>query len=141
MTKISYYLLAHQEIAQQRLFACRLIEKAYSLGHTIYIHTDNSEQTSQLDQLLWSYSAESFIPHSTERALIQVSHHNDPGEHHDQLINLGASVPEFFSRFNKVSEIVCQHEQMVKHSRDKWKFYQDRGYPLQSHKIAPSTTQ
>lgn len=136
MTRVNFYILPHSDALQRKIFACRLVEKAYHLGHNIYLHTDSTDEADHLDQLLWTFSGESFLPHSVETSnQIQIGHAGDPGDHHDVLINLSLDVPEFFSRFNKVSEIVCQQDVFLTASRNNWKFYQDRGYPLQSHKI------
>jgi len=142
MTRVDFYILPHDDGTQRNLFACRLVEKAYTLGHSVYLHTSSAEQATQLDQMLWSFSSESFIPHSqdngenaAQKDLVKIGHTDDPGEHHDVLINLALTIPEFFSRFERVSEVVCQQQDILDASRHNWKFYQDRGYPLQSHKI------
>ena len=40
MTRIDFYIVQHSEPSSRERFACRLAEKAYRLGHRIYIHTD-----------------------------------------------------------------------------------------------------
>ena len=49
------------------------------------------------------------------------------------LINLGAAIPEFFSRFERVAEIVLNDPESLRASRARWSFYKDRGYPLEHH--------
>lgn len=151
MTRVDYYILNQGDLKQRALFACRLVEKAFNLGHRVYVHTSNQAETEQLDRLLWSFSPESFLPHSQQgdgqqnsgqknnaqqnSEQISVGHGNEPGDHHDVLINLALVIPDFFSRFERVSEIVCPEPQVLAQSRENWKFYQDRGYPLHSHKL------
>lgn len=143
MTHVNFYILPHNDALQRNLFACRLLEKAYNLNHQVYLHTQDAQHAEELDRLLWSFSAESFLPHDTNQATAEHSHHpkinigydDNSGEHHDVLINLALETPVFFSRFNKVSEIVNQQTEVLSASRKNWAFYQDRGYPLQSHNI------
>ena len=48
----------------------------------------------------------------------------------DVLINLHASPPPFFSRFEKLAEIVGDAEDNVSAGRERWRFYVSRGYPM-----------
>ena len=52
------------------------------------------------------------------------------------LINLAAEVPIFFSRFERLIECV-DHDSAVKSaSRERFRFYRDHGYPLNTHNIS-----
>jgi DNA polymerase-3 subunit chi len=140
MTQIDFYILPQAEHDARFAFACRLIEKAHALGHSIYVHAENAADAGVLDELLWSYRPASFLPHallgSTEgeaRPEIEIGHGDDAGDHHDVLINLGLQVPPFHSRFGRVTEIVVQNEQVLQATRASWKFYSERGFPLQRH--------
>lgn len=141
MTKVDFYILEQPHGEARARFACRLAEKAWQQGHRVYIHTDNAQQSRQLDDLLWTFRDGSFIPHcldeenSDESVAIHIGHNIEP-RHHDQvLINLAAEVPLFFSRFERVAEVVNQDEQVRKLGRERFRFYRDRGYPLSNHTI------
>lgn len=41
----------------------RLVEKAYAQGHRILIRSPARDRVQQLDQLLWTYRDDSFLPH------------------------------------------------------------------------------
>ena len=51
------------------------------------------------------------------------------------LINLAQTVPTFFSRFERTLEIVDDCDAARAQSRDRYRFYQKRGYPLQHHTL------
>lgn len=140
MTRVDFYILPAQDHQARQDFACRLIEKAFRMGHRIYIHTNDETQSQALDDLLWSFRPSSFIPHallrsaeSEERPPIEIGHGEEPHDHHDVLINLSHQVPQFFSRFERVTEVVVQDQQVLNATRQNYKFYKDRGYPLQRH--------
>ncbi|MCB1616736.1 MAG: DNA polymerase III subunit chi [Pseudomonadales bacterium] len=141
MTRVDFYILADSALESRLSFACRLIDKIWKRGHDIYIHVPDLISAELVDQLLWEEKPDSFIPHSIRHdqpknhEQIEIGYGNDPGSHHDVMINLGTDIPEFFSRFERVAEIVCQEKGMLETSRLNWKFYQSRGYPLESHKI------
>lgn len=139
MTKIDFYILADESNSQRYLFACRLVEKAYKLGHQVYIHSDNSEEVDSIDKLLWSFRETSFVPHTTEysesEAQVLIGCGDGAHGHNDLMVNLSNKVPEFFSRFDRVSEIVVQEPLITASTRESYRFYRDRGYPLESHDL------
>lgn len=142
MTKVDFYIIPGQTIQQRLLFTCRLVEKAYKLKHTVYIHTNESAQAEQLNKLLWSFRSSSFIPHRLHSDKNRDSQpvtigYGDCSLNHtsDLMINLSDKVPDFFSRFERVSEIVVQDSTITETTRKNYRFYRDRGYPLQSHDL------
>ena len=54
------------------------------------------------------------------------------------LINLAEQVPTFFSRFDRTLEIVKSTEPCRRMSRERYRFYQQRGYILKHHNLANS---
>jgi len=133
MTKVDFYILSQASETARELLACRLTEKAWRLGHRIYLHTTDAPQCQRLDEQLWHFRPDAFIAHP--HPSIHLGWQGDPVEHHDVLINLSLQVPAFFSRFERITELVCQHAPILAASRENWKFYQQRGYPLQSHRL------
>ena len=136
MTSIDFYILG-QAFEEDRLrFACRLAEKAYSEGRQVYLHARDEQQAQYLDDLMWSYKPESFLPHSLVKAaepadtLVQIGWQDHPLHHHDVMINLSSPLPTFFSRFDRVLEVVIQDDDVLKQTRDHYKFYKDRGYQV-----------
>lgn len=141
MTDIDFYILAGEAPHARELMACRLAEKVYKLGRTVHIHTNSTSEAQALDQLLWTFRAGSFVPHSLAdnnhesdaTAPVVIGHTAETGTNADVLINLGDTVPLFFSRFNRVSEIIT--DQGKEAGRERFRFYRDRGYPLKSHNM------
>tara|TARA_E500000331_G_C17009607_1_gene605782 strand:- start:82 stop:504 length:423 start_codon:yes stop_codon:yes gene_type:complete len=137
LTQVDFYQIESSESAL--LFACRLIEKVYRLKHKIHVHTASNDEAEALDDLLWTFKPESFIPHerygSVLAAPVQICHQANPVLHQDVLINLSASIPDFFSRFKRVAEIVPQETERRDSARESFRFYQERGYPLNYHKM------
>ncbi len=145
MTRIDFYLLSSQQADASERTACRLAEKAYALKHTIYIHADSQQQAIQLDKLLWTFRDGSFVPHQlhgldeSDNSPVIIGHQSSPDKelatHHQLLINLDQTVPAFFSRFERVAEIVSADEQQRKAARERFRFYRQRGYELQTHEL------
>lgn len=141
MTKIDFYVLQQDSIIARLHYACRLTEKALSRQHRVVLAVDNEQTANELSDYLWQFKPESFLPHQLENstidAPIRVCWSLDDEQHHDILINLKTEIPAWFSRFQRVLEVVVQHEQCLSDTREHFLFYRDRGYPLQSHNITP----
>ena len=135
MTKIDFYLVTGDEL----LFACRLISLIYRKGHKIHVQTRSIEYAKTLDEKLWSFSEDSFIPHSLKEdqlnAPIKICTETDSPEHKDVFVNLSGSTPIFFSRFDRVAEVVPEKESDRSAARKAYSFYKERGYEVRFHKM------
>ena len=142
MTRIDFYLLPQRDEQSRQLFACRLAEKEWQLDNRILIQTDNNEAGSALNALLWSFKTESFLPHATlpasQQTPVHIGWQEEPSSHHDLLINLSTNIPQFFSRFARVAEIVTQDEIQLDISRKLCRFYQERGYDIKINDMKKS---
>jgi len=143
MTRVDFYLLPQEDETARWQFACRLVEKAWRLGNRLLVHTSNHRTAQQLDALLWSFRPDSFVPHELtpagKRTPVHIGWGDDSPEHHDLLVNLGDSVPAFFSRYGRVAEIVTADPTQRAESRERYRFYRERGYELQLHDLAKRT--
>ncbi len=135
MTRIDFYQIAGDET----IFTCRLIDKVYRKGHLIYVHTATEQQANTLDEQLWTYRPDSFIPHALQSlgqsAPIKIGCNHEPNEHQDVLINLSGEIPLWFSRFDRVAEVVPVDQNSRQSARKNYTFYKDRGYTLNYHKM------
>lgn len=143
MTHIDFYILPDSSLETRWLYTCRLVEKVFNLGHSILIAVDTEDEANTLDDLLWSFKPESFIPHQIiggdnppvdGEASVEISFTQDAGAHSQVLINLSSKVPDYFSRFARLSEIVIQDAKILEITREHYKFYKQRGYPIAQHK-------
>lgn len=141
MTRISFYILKGQKEYDRHIFACRLIEKAYRQGNDIYVHVENAKQAEQLDRLLWSFREDSFVPHELVNLQTQancpvlIGHNGSPPRLMSLLVNLSTSQPMFFSQFERVAELINNDETIKVSGRERYRFYQQRGYDLENHII------
>ena len=141
MTQVDFYVLPGDTEQQREQFACRLADKAYRLGHRVFIHTESAEQTRHLDELLWTFQQGSFVPHSTHHEAgdapppVLLGHDVEPDAGSQVLINLAGDVPLFFSRFERVAELINDDAGIRQQGRKRYGFYKERGYPLRTHEI------
>jgi DNA polymerase-3 subunit chi len=137
MRKIDFYVLSDADPLARYRLACRIAEKAYSLGLKVHIHTDSKEDAQQLDALLWTFRDRSFVPHEIEPQTpdqypVTIGHGWAP-PHCEVLINLALQVPAFFQRFKRVAEIIGGEQEARGAARERYRFYRDRGCMLSHH--------
>lgn len=144
--QVDFYILPDSDAQQRTLFACRLIEKIHRLRRPLYIHSGNRQDAERLDALLWQMPASGFIPHELHpgnggaTATVQLGWSGLAPDLANLgagavLINLADSVPEFFERFARVSEIVVQVPDILAATRTAWRYYQQRGCALERHDL------
>ena len=141
MTKVDFYLLPAGGDSTE-LFACRLAEKAYRLGHKVYLLTPDPPAARELDELLWTFSQGSFVPHAVidgaalaDDHPVLIGHEEPPPNLSEVLVNLAAEVPPWFGRFARVAELVGPDDAAKARGRERYRFYRERGYPLDTHTL------
>lgn len=137
MTKVTFYKLLEDPQTAYKL-VCQLIKKAHSMGQQVLCLVTDDETAKVLDKMLWGFAPEAFIPHGigADKTPVAISTEAEPGEHHQLLINLQAQIPAWFSRFDRVIELVhpdSEHEQI---KRENFRFYKERGYSLDFHDLS-----
>jgi DNA polymerase III subunit chi len=135
MTEIVFYF----HVTDRLRCAARLAAQAYRQERTVRVLTRDAAMTSAFGKLLWTVDPTGFFPHcgvahrlAAETPIIV----DDLLEHEggaDVLINLHCAPPPFFSRFEKMAEIVSDDGEEVQAGRDRWRFYTTRGYPMQKY--------
>ncbi|HEX2668789.1 MAG TPA: DNA polymerase III subunit chi [Gammaproteobacteria bacterium] len=139
MTQVDFYILESDGPRGRLMFACKLADKVVGMGHKVFVQAPDEGTARELDDLMWTYHDRSFLPHCLAGAEpevpVHIGHGTEPGEGFHLLINLGAAVPGFFARFERVAEVVDGDETRKAEGRERFRFYKDRGYPLETHKL------
>lgn len=138
MTQIDFYFHVEDKLRT----ACALSGKAFLHGLRVLAFCPDQETSQKFSRMLWITPALSFIPHCTpEDHLAAVTpviiDHDGVNLTHDQvLLNLRGEWPPFFSRFQRLIEIVSLDETDRELARRRYKFYRDRGYEIRSHDMS-----
>lgn len=140
MTRIDFYT----QVDDKLRFACRLCAKALSQQMRVNVYASEASLAERFDHLLWTESATGFIPHCrathTLAPVTPVLIHQDESalSHDELLINLDTQWPPFFSRFQRMIEIVSTADEDAQAARARFRFYRDRGYAMQTHAMGES---
>lgn len=137
--KVDFYILPSDAPSARLDFACKLCEKAWRMGHQVYLHCADAEQRDELDARLWAFKGEAFVPHSRAedqpQGSVVLGLGDDPGSHQDLLINLDLKVAPFAERFARIAEIVVEEQTIRQAARESFRFYREQGYALQDHRL------
>ncbi|MDP2240048.1 MAG: DNA polymerase III subunit chi [Burkholderiales bacterium] len=138
MTQIDFYTGVEDKMHT----ACRLAAKAYSLNLRVMVFCSEAESAHRFDRLLWTTPATGFIPHCFSGdplapvTPVIVDHDSGDSSHDQVLLNLRAEWPPFFSRFQRLIEIVTLNDEDKANARERYKFYRDRGYEIRTHDLS-----
>jgi DNA polymerase III subunit chi len=139
--RVDFYLVNNQEPQASWLVACRLLEKAYQRGHRVFVYCDSQTDAEQLDELLWTYKDESFIPHNLQGEgpepppPVQIGYGAEPRGFDDILLNMSTTIPPYFTRFGRVMEIVKGDDAGKNTSREHYREYRAKGCELHTHTV------
>jgi len=138
MTTIDFYT----HVPDRLEVAARIIAKAHAAHGSVRVLTPDDATTEALDRRLWLVPPTGFLPHCrTDSPLaaqtpIWIGHSLEHDGVATVLVNLHQSPPPFFSRFERLAEIVGTDAADVAAGRDRWKFYKERGYELRPHNLS-----
>lgn len=125
----------HTNVKDKLDYICRLIRKANASACRMIVLQDELEQCQHLDEMLWTFSDVSFLPHvvadnplAAQTPIILTHHNIDSFPHHELLINLSQQIPVASASFERIIEIVSQHDDDKKAGRHRYKQYQQFGW-------------
>ncbi len=140
--KVNFYILSTRSEQGRQLFACKLAEKAFRLGFKTYILTHSMQQAQQMDKLLWTFRASSFVPHEifqdslpsiANTVIIGTQQAPAPWQH--TLINLSTECPEHISQTVQIFELLDNDETQKQAGRLRYRHYQTLGITPNTHNM------
>ena len=138
MTQIDFYT----HVPDKLRIACVLSAKAHGQGLRIFVCCPDPETAQRLDRMLWTTPAIGFTPHCAPRDTLApvtpviVDHEGEAPPHDEVLLNLRVECPPFFSRFQRLIEIVSLNTEDRERARERFRQYRDRGYEIRTHDLS-----
>ena len=143
--KVSFYPLEKGSLDDALLVACRLTEKAVQLGFSVHLLVRSESQLKQLDELLWQYRVDSFLPHQCLTGAesegqpdcpVTLSTAEQLPPVREVLINLGEQVWDHHQQFIDIREVVAADDDERKLGRQRYRHYQQQGYSLETKQLS-----
>ena len=141
-TRIDFYVLENSDGQGRLRVACRVTEKAYRAGHRVNVLARDAEEAGVLDDLLWTFSQSSFIPHALatpqndeKSSPVRVSHCLPNATDIDTLISLANEPIANYTEFSRIAEVVGTAIEDKAIGRTHFRFYRDAGLIPNTHTI------
>ena len=143
--QVDFYVRPETSPDAVESFACRLVEKVWRRGHAVLVLAESDAAARRLDDRLWTFSDESFVPHrrldahappagEAVDAPVVVS---TPGVWRgalDVVLNLTPDVPEEAARAVRIAEVVPDRGAGRDAGRKRYREYRDRGFAIRTHR-------
>jgi len=141
LPEVVFYVLASSSQAERQDFACKLIEKIYRGGQYCYVLADNVQQAADIDKLLWTFRAGSFVPHQVYQGslpayanTILIGGNDIPEPWRKVIINLSTHFPPAETPTERIVEILDNSEDSKRAGRQRYRHYLDKGLEIVTHK-------
>ncbi|HEY6530188.1 MAG TPA: DNA polymerase III subunit chi [Cellvibrionaceae bacterium] len=122
-------------------FACRLVEKAYKMGNSVWLRVDE-QAIAAIDESLWTFKPESFVPHAAYNPAAQLTDcpvwlvtHLLPDGQCDLLVNLASQPLEPSTNAGRVAELVTQQADVLQLTRHQYARYKALEWTINTHKL------
>lgn len=134
MTEISFYHLRHTPLEKA---LPKLMEKIYASKKRAIILAANEQAVEALNQLLWSYSTKTFIPHGShqdgfiEEQPIFLTHREENPNDATLLVVTDGRTPTSLKQFERCFDLFDGTQpESLQAARNRWKQYKTEGFPL-----------
>jgi len=120
---------------------CRVIEKAWKQGLTVYVHTDTPRRARFIDDLLWTFSEDSFVPHEClaagqpPTAPVRIGSGDIVRGDATVLVNLSEQVPPSLQGFERVLDAAAASEPGLSAGRQRYRWYGQQPVELKHHRL------
>ena len=139
--QVDFYVRPETSLDALERFACRLVERVWQRGHRVLVLASSESDARRIDDLLWTFRDESFVPHrrlaAGDSGVDEPVVVSTPGVCEgglDVLLNLTASVPGEAARATRVAEIVPAAGAGRDAGRERYREYRERGFELRTHR-------
>ena len=122
--------------------ACEIAENTYAQGDRLQIIAIDEQQAARLDDLLWTYKPENFVPHglwksmdteSTQPVVITTRKERVSGI--ASLLTMDYCPVEMIQQFSRVIHVVVMdNQERLEASRRYWTLLKDAGFSLRHQK-------
>lgn len=143
--QVDFHIRSESGSEARELLVCRLSEKAWRKGHRILILAPDPNTASRIDDRLWTFREDSFVPHlmlEGEGLITEISPLTPviigiPGQWRDEidvLITLVPEVPEEATDAARIVEIIPADESERHAGRRRYREYRRLGFTLETHR-------
>jgi len=120
--------------------ACLQASYFYRQNQRVFIYTQDQHQAEQIDELLWAFDSDSFVPHNLvgegpkQGSAVEISNQAPRGRR-PVLINLTDTVPDFANQFQLIVDFVPSDDILKQQARERFKMYRQWGFQVDNQAV------
>jgi len=142
-TQVMFYQLAEDNSDVNSLLhnACLQAAYFYRQKQKVFIYSQNQEKAHDIDEMLWAFDANSFVPHNLHGegpsygSPVEISWQPPTGRR-PVLINLTDTVPNFANNFSQIIDFVPSDETLKQLARERFKAYRQLGFEVGNQAVS-----
>ena len=143
-TQVTFYILADENdsiLPASYFQACHMAAHYYRQNQRVFIYTADQTKAHDIDELLWAFEPESFVPHNlvgegpNYGSPVEISWQG-PTNRRPILINLTDTVPAFAGQFSQIIDFVPVEEQQKQLARERFKNCRQLGFVVNTENLA-----
>lgn len=145
-TQVMFYLLNNDNAQSSRHYqACLQAAYYYRNNQRVFIYTQDQAQAHEIDELLWGFDPQSFVPHNLmgegprNGAPVEISW-VPPSNRRSVLINLTDTMPNFANTFTQIIDFVPTDEAQKQLARERFKAYRQWGFLVDNQAVVSQSS-
>lgn len=146
-TQVMFYLLPDtlNDESAHYLQACFHAAAFYRQNQKVFIYTDNQDGAHRIDEMLWQFEPDYFVPHNLQGegpsygAPVEIGF-SAPKNRRPMLINLASNMPNFASKHSHIVEFVPANESLKQQARERFKQYRQAGFIVNTQAVEQPET-
>jgi DNA polymerase-3 subunit chi len=128
--------------SRMEMRACEIAEHTHAQGDRLQIMALDEEQAARLDDLLWTYKPDSFVPHTLWKGMdndsaqpVVITTQKERVSGIASLLTMDYCPVEMVQQFSKVIHVVVvDNQERLEASRRYWTLLKDAGFSLSHQK-------
>ena len=146
--QVDFYVLDAGDRQDKLQYACRIIQKAYEQGLKVFVQSDDPDVNGQMDNLLWAFLPDSFIPHCicdaeehswqdypVQLGTLQSGKSLSGEQCADVVVNLADAHSDSMFSFSRIVDLVSGEQTDRIAGRNRYRNYREKGYEPRTHKL------
>lgn len=120
--------------------ACLHASICYRNNQRVYIYTNDQEDAHSIDEMLWGFEPDSFVPHNlvgegpAQGAPVEIGYQT-PKSRRPTLINLASEVANFAGNYSQIIDFVPTQADLKVHARERFKRYKQLGFHIETQHV------
>jgi len=135
-----FHILAQNTPEARNLHAAKLVDKAWQQGDRVCILCDTREHAEELDELLWNFTPDAFIPHSIAEDFatpceepVGILLYPPVATDWDTVIVLSATLPANADQFSRLALVAHNDPEVLNQARGHYKQLRALGIEARVH--------